>query len=80
VEAYIDDVRAVRNSQCYRVEIDANAVDESVSRWLAATTTMLGFTAAWVGRAPRDENIVLTPAEARRLNVTTGDTLRLLET
>ncbi|MDN6297639.1 MAG: arginine N-succinyltransferase [Halomonas sp.] len=80
VEAYIDDVRAVRNSQRCRVEVDANAIEESVSRWLAATTTMLGFTAAWVGRAPRDESIVLTPAEARRLNVTTGDTLRLLET
>ncbi|WNK21031.1 arginine N-succinyltransferase [Halomonas piscis] len=80
VEAYIDDVRAVQQSRRCRVEIDANAAEESVSRWLAGTTSMQQFTAAWVGRAPKDECIVLTPAEARRLNVSAGDALRLLET
>lgn len=80
VEAYIDDVRAVRNSCCYPVAVDDAAPEESVSRWLAATTRMQGFTAAWIGRAPEADRVVLTPAEAHRLNVNAGDTLRLLET
>ncbi|PCF94429.1 arginine N-succinyltransferase [Vreelandella nigrificans] len=81
VEAYIDDVRAIRNSRLCQVEISPSARDESVSRWLAATTQMLGFTAGWIGRAPSDDNIiVLNQQEAKRLGVTTGDHLRLLET
>ena len=81
VEAYIDDVRAIRNSQLCQVEVSQNAPDESVSRWLAATTEMLNFTASWIGRGPNEENtIVLNPQEADRLGVTTGDYLRLLET
>ncbi|WP_083006578.1 arginine N-succinyltransferase [Halomonas sp. GT] len=81
VEAYIDDVRAIRNSQLCQVEVSQNAPDESVSRWLAATTEMLNFTASWIGRGPSEENtIVLNPQEADRLGVTTGDHVRLLET
>ncbi|AZM96890.1 arginine N-succinyltransferase [Vreelandella venusta] len=81
VEAYIDDVRAIRNSQLCQVEVSQNAPEESVSRWLAATTEMLNFTASWIGRGPNEENtIVLNPQEADRLGVTTGDYLRLLET
>lgn len=80
VEAYIDDVRAVRNSQLYQVEVAADAPEESVSRWLAATTTMQSFTAAWIGRAPTRETIVLSNTEAQRLGVSSGDTVRLLET
>ncbi|BBI63376.1 hypothetical protein HSBAA_46820 [Vreelandella sulfidaeris] len=81
VEAYIDDVRAIRNSRLCQVEVSAAASEESVSRWLAATTDMLSFTASWIGRAPTDDNtIVLSNAEAQRLNVTTGDYLRLLDT
>ena len=80
VEAYIDDVRAVRNSQLYQVEVAADAPEESVSRWLAATTTMQSFTAAWIGRAPHSDTIVLSSTEAQRLGVTSGDTVRLLET
>ncbi|MGM0522409.1 MAG: arginine N-succinyltransferase [Pseudomonadota bacterium] len=81
VEAYIDDVRAIRNSQLYTVEVTQSAAQESVSRWLATTTDMLTFTASWVGRAPRnDGTIVLSEQEAKRLGVATGDTLRLLET
>ncbi len=81
VEAYIDDVRAIRNSRLCQVEVSQNAPDESVSRWLAATTEMLNFTASWVGRAPTQDNtIVLSQQEASRLSVTTGDSVRLLET
>ncbi|WP_404473594.1 arginine N-succinyltransferase [Vreelandella venusta] len=81
VEAYIDDVRAIRNSQLYQVEVSPNATQESVSRWLAASTHMLSFTASWIGRAPADAStIVLTPEEAERLGVSSGDTVRLLET
>ena len=80
VEAYIDDVRAVRNSQLYQVEVAANAPEESVSRWLAATTSMQSFTAAWISRAPTRDTIVLSSTEAQRLGVTSGDTVRLLET
>lgn len=81
VEAYIDDVRAIRNSQLCQVEVSQNAPEESVSRWLAATTEMLNFTASWIGRGPNEEStIVLNPQEADRLGVTTGDYLRLLET
>ncbi|MBZ5486244.1 arginine N-succinyltransferase [Halomonas aquamarina] len=80
VEAYIDDVRAVRNSSLYQVEVATDAPDESVSRWLAATTELASFTAAWVGRAPVGDTIVLNSAEAKRLGVASGDSLRLLET
>ncbi|KPQ24703.1 MAG: arginine N-succinyltransferase [Halomonas sp. HL-48] len=81
VEAYIDDVRAIRNSRLCQVEVADNAADESISRWLAATSDMLSFTASWIGRAPTPDNtIVLSQQEAKRLGVTTGDQIRLLET
>ncbi|UYV18274.1 arginine N-succinyltransferase [Halomonas qaidamensis] len=81
VEAYIDDVRAIRNSQLCQVEVSQNAPDESESLWLAATTEMLNFSASWIGRGPTQENtIVLSQQEADRLGVTAGDHIRLLET
>ncbi|CAM3675269.1 arginine N-succinyltransferase [Halomonas sp. FME1] len=81
VEAYIDDVRAVRNSRLCQVDVSSGAPQESVSRWLASTIQMRNFTASWIGRAPTHDNIiVLSEQEARRLGVTTGDFVRLLET
>ncbi|MFG6667054.1 arginine N-succinyltransferase [Halomonas sp. HNIBRBA4712] len=81
VEAYIDDVRAVRTSHVYPVEIARHAAPQSISRWLAATTGINAFRAAWVGRGP-DENgtLVLTEEEARRLEVSAGQSVRLLDT
>ncbi len=82
VEAYIDDVRAVRRSRRCRIEV-ASGGDEAAERprWLAATTRMANFRAAWVGRGPDEEGgIRLTPAEAARLEVATGDLLRVLDT
>lgn len=82
VEAYIDDVRSVRLSRNCRVEIGTSVEsDPSRPRWLAATTGMAGFRAAWVGRAPDPEGVlVLSETEARRLEVGAGDTLRILDT
>ena len=80
VEAYIDDVRAVCHSHLYDVKVSATAGEESVSRWLAATTGMVNFSACWIGRAPQDDVITLSEDEAQRLGVASGDTLRLLET
>ncbi|UYF98950.1 MULTISPECIES: arginine N-succinyltransferase [unclassified Halomonas] len=81
VEAYIDDVRAVRTSQVHSVEISRDPNVQSVSRWLAATTTIGAFRAAWLGRGPDDNGtILLSEEEARRLDVGAGDTLRLLDT
>lgn len=80
VEAYIDDVRAVRDSHLYAVKVSATAGNESVSRWLAATTTMQSFKACWIGRGPQDDVITLSEAEAQRLGVVSGDYLRLLDT
>ena len=74
-------MRAIRNSRLCQVEVSKEASEESVSRWLAATTHMLSFTASWIGRAPTEDNtIVLSEQEANRLGVTAGDHLRLLET
>ncbi|MCP1312897.1 MULTISPECIES: arginine N-succinyltransferase [unclassified Halomonas] len=81
VEAYIDDVRAVRTSRVHPVEISKEAPVQSVSRWLAASTRMNAFRAAWIGRGPgEDGTLVLSEEEARRLEVSAGDTLRLLDT
>lgn len=82
VEAYIDDVRGVRHSHCYRAEIQAATLpSEEPPRWLAATTEMAGFRAAWIGRGPDDEGVVmLSEDEAARLDVASGDTLRILDT
>ena len=82
VEAYIDDVRGVRLSRRCRVEVKAGSLEQSPRpRWLAATTGMAGFRAAWLGRGPDEEGVVtLDEAEARRLEVAAGDTLRILDT
>ncbi|MDN3558216.1 arginine N-succinyltransferase [Halomonas maura] len=82
VEAYVDDVRGVRLSRTCRVEVKAGELAQAPRpRWLAATTSMAGFRAAWVGRGPDDDGVVtLSEAEARRLEVGSGDTLRILDT
>ena len=82
VEAYIDDVRAVRRSRRCRTEVDPSlAVTGGRPRWLAATTQMGGFRAAWVGRGPDAEGVLrLSPAEAERLEVANGAPLRVLDT
>ncbi|MDR5865310.1 arginine N-succinyltransferase [Halomonas koreensis] len=81
VEAYIDDVRGVRLSRTCRVEVQAGELEQTERpRWLAATTSMAGFRAAWLGRGPGDDGVVtLSEAEAARLEVTSGDTLRILD-
>ncbi|QFT83811.1 Arginine N-succinyltransferase [Halomonas sp. THAF12] len=81
VEAYIDDVRGVRLSRTCRVEIQAGEPERAERpRWLAATTSMAGFRAAWLGRGPDDDGVVtLSEAEAARLEVGAGDTLRILD-
>ncbi|GED22251.1 arginine N-succinyltransferase [Halomonas halmophila] len=82
VEAYIDDVRGVRLSRPCRVEIKAGELEQTPRpRWLAANTTMADFRAAWVGRGPDAEGVLtLSEAEAERLEVSAGDTLRILDT
>lgn len=81
VEAYIDDVKGVRLSHHARVEIDPDAQSTGRPQWLAATTSMAGFRAAWVGRGPDANGVVtLNDDEARRLEVVSGDTLRILDT
>jgi arginine N-succinyltransferase len=82
VEAYLDDVRAVRKSRRCRVEVKPGG-DASAGRprWLAATTGMADFRAAWIARGPDPEDVItLSEQEARRLEVAAGDTLRLLDT
>ncbi|TDB04244.1 arginine N-succinyltransferase [Halomonas marinisediminis] len=82
VEAYLDDVRGVRLSRRCVAEIDPGLTEPSERpRWLAATTEMAHFRAAWVGRGPdADGTLHLTAAEAARLEVETGATLRILDT
>lgn len=82
VEAYIDDVRGVRLSQRYQVKVASGPREPTTRpRWLAATTGMAGFRAAWLGRGPDVDGVVtLDEAEARRLEVGAGDTLRILDT
>ncbi|MFP4263521.1 MAG: arginine N-succinyltransferase [Halomonas sp.] len=82
VEAYVDDVRGVRLSRRATVILDP-APDEAGERprWLAATTEMAHFRAAWVGRGPDAEGrLRLSPAEAARLEVEAGASLRILDT
>lgn len=86
VEAYIDDVRGVRLSRRCRAEIKSGALAvEKPPRWLAATTEMTSFRAAWIGRGPGDADddrdvVILSEEEAARLEVASGDTLRILDT
>ncbi|MFG6177923.1 arginine N-succinyltransferase [Halomonas sp. THAF12] len=81
VEAYVDDVRGVRLSRACRVEVKAGELAQAERpRWLAATTSMAGFRAAWLGRGPDDDGVVtLSEAEAALLEVGSGDTLRILD-
>lgn len=82
VEAYLDDVRGVRLSRRCVAKTDTGLTEPSERpRWLAATTEMAHFRAAWVGRGPdADGTLHLTAAEAARLEVETGATLRILDT
>ncbi|MGM0913308.1 MAG: arginine N-succinyltransferase [Pseudomonadota bacterium] len=82
VEAYIDDVRGVRLSRRCTATVDpALAEPGERPRWLAATTEMAHFRAAWVGRGPDAEGrLRLSPAEAARLEVEEGASLRILDT
>ncbi|MEL0617793.1 arginine N-succinyltransferase [Cobetia marina] len=84
VEAYIDDVRGVRDSQLACVEViasDAPACERPAV--MAATTGMADFRASWISHAvTRDGagacHVRLHRDEAERLGVTGGDTLRVL--
>ena len=79
VEAYLDDVRAVRHSHEVEVHIDARATTPSAPVTLAATTGRCAdFRAGWGGRAPDENGIVLHPDEAARLVVDDGARLRVL--
>jgi arginine N-succinyltransferase len=82
VEAYIDDVRGVRLSRRCEVEVKAGTLEPvSRPRWLAGSTGMAGFRAAWLGRGPDADGLVaLDEVEARRLEVVSGDPLRILDT
>ncbi|GAB2802095.1 arginine N-succinyltransferase [Halomonas shantousis] len=81
VEAYLDDVRAVRESRCYPVEVVAHAAPAQERHvWLAGTTGMRDFRAAWIARGPNADGVVtLSPEEARRLEIGTDDRLRVLQ-
>ncbi|NNC23184.1 arginine N-succinyltransferase [Salinisphaera sp. USBA-960] len=83
VEAYLDDVRAVRHSRTVTVTgIDEQASEPASPRALATSTgDPAAFRATWVGRTPTDPDstgVILHPHEANRLNVSTGDTVRIL--
>ena len=82
VEAYIDDVRAIRHSRCVTVEVGGERLAQSERPgWMAATTGMNDFRCSWIGRGPSEDDVItLTTAEAERLDVTSGDRLRVLET
>lgn len=80
VEAYLDDVRAVRDSRLVSVQVDAAATQAGTPKTLAANTqACAGFRSAWVGRDADGDTLVLHPDEARRLAVADGDTLRILD-
>ena len=82
VEAYIDDVRGVRKSRRCRVEVHSGSEPPAARpRWLAASTDMAAFRAAWVAGGPNeDDTITLSEQEAQRLDVVAGDSLRVLDT
>lgn len=83
VEAYIDDVRGVRLSRHCRVEVASGAPSDAGRRprWLAATTRMADFRAAWVSQGPDERGVLtLSEEEAKRLGAAPGDTLRILDT
>ncbi|MDR5892061.1 MULTISPECIES: arginine N-succinyltransferase [Halomonas] len=81
VEAYIDDVRGVRLSRRCRAEVVSGlAAPAGRPRWLAATTVMADFRAAWVSHGPDEEGVIrLSPDEAARLEVESGAPLRVLD-
>lgn len=81
VEAYVDDVRSIRESLTARVRLDESAACAERPVWMAATTgAAVDFRAAWIGRGPQADEIALTRAEAQRLGVEENDRLRLLST
>lgn len=79
VEAYLDDVHAVRHSREVTVHVDAQADAPAAAVTLASTTgACADFRAAWVGRHDTEGQITLHPTEAGRLRVASGDTIRVL--
>ncbi|RKR06866.1 arginine succinyltransferase [Kushneria sinocarnis] len=79
VEAYLDDVRAVRHSREVEAVISERAEAPGVPRVLASTTRACAtFRACWVGRGPDEGRLMLHPDEARRLGVSAGERLRVL--
>lgn len=79
VEAYLEDVRAVRNSHEVQVHIDVQAEAPAAPVTLAATTGVCAdFRAGWIGRAPEEDSIAVHPEEADRLCVDDGAWLRVL--
>ncbi|MDA3922487.1 MAG: arginine N-succinyltransferase [Salinisphaera sp.] len=79
VEAYLDDVRAVRHSRLVTVRTDSHADNNGAPRTLAATVgACADFRAAWVGRAPEEDRLALHPDEAARLGIADGAQLRAL--
>ncbi|RJS91849.1 arginine N-succinyltransferase [Salinisphaera sp. Q1T1-3] len=79
VEAYLDDVKAVRESTEVEAIIDDSAAKPGTPLTLAATTDRCAdFRAAWVGRAPDGDRLVVHPEEAARLGIEDGARLRVL--
>ncbi|OHV07117.1 arginine N-succinyltransferase [Kushneria phosphatilytica] len=79
VEAYLDDVRAVRHSRELEAVISDRAESPGAPRVLASTTQQCAtFRACWVGREVEEDRLILHPDEARRLGVESGERLRVL--
>ncbi|WP_106477704.1 arginine N-succinyltransferase [Phytohalomonas tamaricis] len=79
VESYLDDVLAVRDSRTVTIDIAEGLPSEERTSWLAATFKAPDdFRAAWVGRAPTGDILMVTPEEARRLGAVSGEPLRIL--
>jgi len=79
VEAYLNDVKAVRDSIEVVAVVDAQAVDPGSPVTLAATMgTCASFRSAWVGRLPAHGELAVHPDEAARLGIVDGARLRVL--
>lgn len=81
MEAYIDDVKAVREARLVTVDIVDEPSPAEVERpsWLVSREgNPTGFRAGWVAQAPSAERIGLTPDEAHQLGVAAGSRVRVL--
>lgn len=85
MEAYIDDVRAIRNTRSVAVALDASEHpddndDRIRPRWLVASgETPAAFRACWSRVGPQEGEITLHPEEAAKLGVKAGESVRILE-